>query len=110
MWWGGVEQNGWGIATLQQYGSLFSVWFTYDAGGAPVWFVMPAGDWLDSATYAGRIYRTTGSAWAGTAYDASAFKSADAGSFRLRFDGDHATFDYVIDGRGASLALSRQPF
>lgn len=110
MWWGGAAQNGWGIATLQQYGSLFSVWFTYDAGGAPTWFVMPSGDWIDNATYAGRLYRTTGSPWAGATYDASVFKSTDAGSFRMHFDGDNATFNYVVDGQGGSVALSRQPF
>src|SRR2546423_11717949 len=42
MWWGGAAQNGWGIAVLQQYRSLFAVWFPYDASGAPTWFVMPA--------------------------------------------------------------------
>lgn len=110
MWWGGAAQNGWGIAVVQQYGSFFSAWFTYDASGAPTWFVMPSGDWIDSATYAGRIYRTSGSPWAGSVYDASAFKSTDAGSFRIHFDGDNATFNYVIDGQGGSLALSRQPF
>jgi hypothetical protein len=110
MWWGGTAQNGWGMAVLEQYASLFSVWFTYDASGAPTWFVMPSGQWIDAQTYVGRIYRTSGSAWAGTAYDASAFKSTDAGSFRVRFAGDNATFDYVIDGQAGSLALSRQPF
>lgn len=110
MWWGGTAQNGWGIAVLQQYGSFFSVWFTYDASGAPTWFVMPAGQWIDNATYAGRIYRTSGSPWVGTAYDASVFKSTDAGSFRIHFDGGNATFNYVIDGQSGSLALSRQPF
>ena len=112
MWWGGTAQNGWGIAVLQQYGSLFSVWFTYDASGAPTWFVMPAGnwDWTDSQSYIGRIYRTSGAPWGAGPYDASAFNSTDAGSFRIRFDGDNATFSYVIDGQGGSLALSRQPF
>jgi hypothetical protein len=105
-----MAQNGWGLAVLQQYASLFAVWFTYDASGAPTWFVMPAGSWTNAQTYAGRIYRTTGSAWAGAAYDAAAFKSSDAGSFSLRFDGDDASFDYVIDGQPGSIALSRQPF
>ena len=110
MWWGGAAQNGWGLALLQQYRSLFAVWFTYDASGAPTWLVMPSGGWIDGASYTGRIYRTSGSPWLGAAYDASKLAILDAGSFRLRFSGDAATFDYVVDGHPGSLPLARQPF
>jgi hypothetical protein len=110
MWWGGAAQNGWGMAMLQQYRTLFGVWFTYDAQGAPTWFVLPSGFWSDASTYEGRVYRTTGSPWLGAAYDAHAFRSADAGPFRLRFSGAGARLDYSIDGRSGSLELDRQPF
>ena len=110
MWWGGAEQNGWGMALLQQYRTMFAVWFTYDAGGAPTWFVMPTGSWSDASTYQGRIYRAAGSPWLGKAYDPRAFRTTDVGNFRFRFDGDGATFDYTIDGRSGTMPLSRQPF
>lgn len=110
MWWGGPEQNGWGMALLQQYRTIFAVWFTYDAAGAPTWFVMPSGSWSDASTYQGRIYRASGSPWLGKAYDARAFRTTDVGTFRFRFSGDTATFDYTIDGRSGTMALSRQPF
>jgi lipoprotein-anchoring transpeptidase ErfK/SrfK len=110
MWWGGMAQDGWGVALLQQYRALFAVWFTYDASGAPTWLVMPSGDWTDAQTYAGRIYRTHGSPWPGASYDASKLQTTDVGSFRLRFAGDGATFNYVVDGQGGSLPLARQPF
>ncbi len=112
MWWGGASQNGWGVALLQQYGTLFGVWFTYDASGAPTWFVMPAGAWKDSAatTWEGRLYRTTGSPWIGAAYDAAKLASSDAGSFSIRFDGPNATFTYTIDGKVGTMALMRQAF
>ncbi len=111
MWWGGAPQNGWGIAILQQYGALFAIWFTYDASGSPSWFVMPSGSWTAENTYEGRIYRTSGSRWLAMAYNTSAFRVSDVGSFRIRFSGnDTATFEYVIDGRGGTLQLSRQPF
>jgi hypothetical protein len=110
MWWGGPQQNGWGIAVLQQYRTLFSVWFTYDATGAPTWLVMPAGYWSDASTYEGRIYRTSGSTWLGRAYDPAAFRLADVGTFRMRFAGDNVTFDYVIEGRSGTMPLVRQPF
>ena len=110
MWWGGFAQNGWGIAVLKQHRTLFSVWFTYDASGAPTWFVMPTGYWSDTSTYEGHIYRTTGSPWVGRAYDASALQVFDVGAFRYRFGIEGASFDYIIDGKGATMALTRQPF
>lgn len=110
MWWGGASQNGWGIAVLQQYRSLFAIWFTYDAAGEPTWYVMPSGSWSDARTWQGRIYRTTGSAWVGQPYDPSRLTTTDVGSFRLHFSGDTATFDYTIDGKSGTLPIQRQPF
>ena len=111
MWWGGAQQNGWGIALLQQYKSLFAVWFTYDANGVPTWFVMPAGTWATLSSYEGRIYRATGSPWLGQPYDPNKLAPVDVGSFKFRFDASGAaSFDYSVDGRGATLPLSRQGF
>ena len=63
MWWGGAAQSGWGMAMLQQYRTLFAVWFTYDAAGLPTWMVMPTGFWPDASTYEGRVLRASGSPW-----------------------------------------------
>jgi hypothetical protein len=110
MWWGGPQQNGWGIAVLQQYRTLFAVWFTYDASGAPTWLVMPSGFWSDAQTYEGRIYRATGASWLGHAYDPAAFRTFDVGTFRMRFAGDNATFEYLIEAKSGTMPLTRQPF
>jgi len=110
MWWGGFAQNGWGIAVLKQQRTLFSVWFTYDATGAPTWFVMPSGYWSDATTYEGHIYRTSGSPWVGQPYDVNALKVSEVGGFRYRFGIEGATFDYLIDGKSGTMALVRQPF
>ncbi|HXZ49529.1 MAG TPA: hypothetical protein VEG27_10935 [Usitatibacter sp.] len=112
MWWGGLEQDGWGLALLQQYRSVFGVWFTYDASGAPTWFVMPAGTWSDAQTWRGTIYRTTGSPWLGQPYDASALRTTAVGTFALRFsDGaGAAAFDYAIGAGAGSVPIVRQPF
>ncbi len=110
MWWGGDAQNGWGIAVLQQFRTLFSVWFTYDPDGSPTWFVMPQGFWSDAQTYEGRIYRAAGSPWLGHDYNAAALRLTDAGSFKMRFTADNASFEYLIDGKAGSLPFRRQPF
>lgn len=111
MWWGGSQQNGWGIAILQQFGTIFAAWFTYNEKGEPTWFVMPAGSWTAVDTFEGRIYRTSSSRWLAMAYNTSSFRVADVGSFRVRFtSADTATFDWTIDGRSGTLPLSRQKF
>ena len=111
MWWGGPAQNGWGLAILQQYRTLFATWFTYDATGAPTWYVMPSGFWPDAQTYAGRIYRASSSPWLGVPYDVTKFTTRDVGTFQLRFtDSGAATFSYSIDGRSGTMPLTRTPF
>jgi hypothetical protein len=110
MWWGGASQNGWGIAIHEQPGALFSVWLTYGDDGNPTWFVMPGGAWTGANEYSGQIYRTRSSAWLQTPYDATKLQVIPVGSYRLRFNGDTAAFDYSIDARSGTLSLSRQPF
>ena len=111
MWWGGLAQNGWGIAIMEQPGGLFSVWFTYGADGRPTWFVMPEGRWIDGSTFSGTIYRTRSSPWVSREYDASRLQVGAVGSFTYRFEGrDRALFEYEVDGRRGVLPLERQPF
>ncbi len=111
MWWGGVEQNGWGVAIQEQFGGLFAVWFTYEDDGTPTWFVMPGGEWRDASTYAGTMYRTSSSPWVATPYDASKLKVGAVGPYVLRFqDSTHATLEYSVFGRTGTLSLTRQPF
>ena len=109
MWWGGLSQNGWGIAILEQFGNLFSVWFTYDEDGKPTWFVMPGGEWKDSTTFSGTIYRTSGSAWLERPYDASQLRVGAVGTYSFRFaTKDRATFEHSVDGRSGAADITRQ--
>lgn len=110
MWWGGTYEKGWGIAILQQYASLFIVWFTYDATGSPTWFVMPTVNLASDGSYNGHVYRTTGSPWLGQPYDPTKLQVIDAGTFTLLFSGDFGTFAYNVDGHNAILSLTRQKF
>jgi hypothetical protein len=111
MWWGGSTQSGWGISVAQQQATLFAVWYSYDDRGYPTWVVMPGGSWTSASTYEGRIYRTHASGWVGQAYDPSKLTVTDVGSYRFQFSGTSATFQYTLDGRSGTLALSRQaPF
>ena len=112
LWWGGMTQNGWGLAVLQSGRTLFSLWFTYDENGTATWFVMPGGFWSDSHTYQGRLFRATGSPWLGRDYDASVHRTTDVGAYQIAFAEDGtATFRYnITGGAGGALPLTRIPF
>jgi hypothetical protein len=105
MYWGGAAQDGWGLTVIQQEQTLFPVWFTYDAAGAPVWYIMPGGTWGDGGyEYTGRLFRTTSSSWLG-GYNAAALKTMDVGSFRINFRSP-VTFEYTADGKTGSMPIS----
>lgn len=111
MWWGGIEQNGWGFSLMEQPGNLFGVWFTYDASGAPTWLFVPGGSWTGPTMFEGDLYRALGAPWIGVPYDAGALRIEAAG--RLRMDAASLTrlrVEYEADGHRGVLSLERQPF
>jgi hypothetical protein len=118
MWWGGPEQNGWGVAIIQKGDTLFSLWFTYFdqhvAGvdpGRPSWFVLPGGRWSAANVYEGRIYRPLGAFWLERPFRSGALSYPDHGPYRLTFtDANHAVLEYTAVGRQDSLSLVRQGF
>ena len=85
-WWGGVAQNGWGVAINQQYRTIFAVWYTYDPVGRTVWYLVPGGEWIAANVYRGAAYRTTSSAWLGAIYNPAAFVANSAGTVTFTFN------------------------
>jgi hypothetical protein len=111
LWWGGASQDGWGLVINQQYRTLFCVWYTYDTAGRTTWYVIPGGTWTTASTFTGTVFRTTGSAWVGAAYDPGALTVTAAGTLTLEFgDANHVTMSYSVDGITQSKILTRQPF
>ena len=111
LWWGGTAQNGWGVAISQQYRTLFSVWYTYDSSGRTVWYVIPGGSWTAANVFTGAAYRTTGSPWAGAAYNPAAFTAQAVGTVTFTFtDINNGVMSYTIDGVSGSKPITRQPF
>lgn len=113
LWWGGPQQNGWGIAIAQQHRSIFAVWFGYDEDGETTWFVLPDGRFGTDAEFHGALYATRGARWLGAEFDASAVKATAVADVRMLFrDRDRLQLDlWPRDGSRASrLELTRQPF
>lgn len=115
MWWGGMEQDGWGISITQQTGILFSAWYTYGLDGRSTWYAMPNGTW-SGTTYSGPFYSTTGSAWLGAAYESNALTITEAGTMSLNFATDGSammTYSFTsgpFAGTTQSRPIARQAF
>jgi len=115
LWWNPLE-SGWGLALHQNaLRSLFGAWFVYGAGGEPEWYTLQGGQWTDSTTWSGVIYRTTGPFFAGPGYDPRLVLVQAAGTatldFRIR-DGEDgsARFTYTIGGATTTKVIERMRF
>lgn len=115
LWWNPLE-SGWGLALHQSaLRSLFGGWFVYGPGGEPVWYTLQGGQWTDSTTWRGAIYRTTGPSFAGPDYDPRLVLVQAAGTatldFRIR-EGEEgrARFTYTLGGVTTTKTISRMVF
>ena len=110
MWWNPAE-SGWGMSIVQHATrTLFAVWYTYGLDGKRTWYVLPSGTWVDSRTYSGTIYATSGPA-ANAVFDASRVRTTAVGNATLRFtDSSNGTFTFNINGLSGSKLITRQPF
>ena len=110
MWWGGQQENGWGMNISQQGSVLFPVWYTYDASGRATWFVMPGGKW-NGATYTGDLYQPNSSAWLGCQYMSGQFVPNKVGQLSLTFtDQNTATVTFEVNGVVRTNSIVRQAF
>jgi hypothetical protein len=110
MWWGGTEQNGWGMNISHQGSVLFPVWYTYDESGRNTWYTMPGGRWT-GATYTGDLYRSTSSAWLGVPYNVALFTPVKVGQISVTFiDENTATVTFNVSGVVRTGTISRQPY
>ncbi|MBL8520181.1 MAG: hypothetical protein JNK75_05865, partial [Betaproteobacteria bacterium] len=108
-------QNGWGLSITQQQRNLFGAWYTYDAGGATTWFVMPAGTWTGNS-YAGKLYATSNGPWVGVPYNAATLQVQEVGTLTFNFTSATAgTMTYAFTagpfaGVNQTKSIVRQPF
>ncbi len=110
MWWGGTSQNGWGVVLTQQYHNIFAAWYTYNASGKTVWYVMPDGQWTGN-TYSGALYGTHGSPVIGAAYNPAALVVGQVGTLSISFtDPNNASMTYTVNGVTQTKSISRLPF
>ena len=86
---------------------------SYDAAGAPTWYVMPGGAWTNDTRFEGDLYATTGSDW--RVHDFTPGTVTKVGRLSMTFTSNTAgTLEYTItDATGPhniSKAMQKQQF
>jgi lysyl endopeptidase len=112
LWWGGDAQSGWGLNIIQHATrNIFAVWYTYDASGRMMWYVLPGGTWTSPNVFSGTLYATTGPPANAATFNADAVKRTAVGSGTLTFsDANNGNFAFLINGVTGSKPITRQPF
>jgi hypothetical protein len=88
LWWN-PYQSGWGVNIAHQGDTLFATYYTYDANGKGVWYVMPNTVKYDAGTqftgYTGPMAVATGPAFDSPSWDASKVKLTNMGDISFLF-------------------------
>lgn len=110
IWWNAGE-SGWGINFAHQGDVIFGTLFTYDSERKPLWLILSEGRKQPSGSYAGTLYRTTGSR-----FDANPFPPigpsniTPVGQMRVTFAGTGATLEYDVNGAAVTKSIAKQVF
>jgi len=101
MWWGGLDQNGWGLSLDEQNDRLFGVLYVYGNAGEPEWFVIANGAWnATHTTFSAAVHRPLSPSGQGEV----------AGSASLTFTAQGAGLvEYNIDGVSGTKRITRMP-
>jgi lysyl endopeptidase len=112
MYWNSQE-SGWGFNVNHQGDTIFATLFTYDAAGNPMWLVLANGARQGAgSTFAGDLYRTTGSPFNVVPYVPSAASDVVAvGTMTVTFSGTgNAALSYSVNGVPVTKAITKQIF
>jgi len=112
LWWNApaASERGWGINIAHQGDTIFATWFTYDAGGKAMWFVMTAPK-SAPGIYSGTLYATTGPSFDAPVFDPNQVVSTPVGNATLVFtDVNNGSFSYAVNGSSQTKAITREVF
>jgi predicted dienelactone hydrolase len=112
LWWAapaGIE-SGWGINLTHQGDIIFGTWFTYGIDGKPLWLVVAAEKTAPNA-YSGKLFTATGPPFNVEPFDPAKVIATEVGTASFTFaDGNHADFDYTVNGARQVKAITREVF
>ena len=115
LWWGGPQENGWGVGISQIGDRMFVGMFLYGlwtTAGSPAWLVMPGGSWDAShTTFIGDVYVPSGSSYLD--YHANQLSVGQPVlKGKLTFNGSSSARLELVDRAGTAQGktIVRQPF
>jgi hypothetical protein len=107
LWWNASE-SGWGINFAHAGSTIFATWFTFDANGAPTWYVTTMNNGGAGTTYTGQLFTETATPFGVTPFVAN--QPIPAGSASVAFaNGNSAAFSYTIGAVSKTKQLTHQP-
>jgi hypothetical protein len=113
LWWNAPagSEPGWGINLTHQGDTIFASWFTFGLDGAPLWLVAAAAR-TSPNVYTGTLVKAvSGPAFKADPFDPVKVNGTPTGKVTLTFaDGNHAAFDYSVDGIAQTKEITREIF
>jgi cyclophilin family peptidyl-prolyl cis-trans isomerase len=111
LWWGGIDESGWGMSLTQQSDIMFATIFTYDDSGFPKWFVV-SNCAVQADGCSGEVFRITrGTSVLDEWQDLDTDDINAVGNVSINFlDNNQATMTLDIDGVSATRQIVRQEF
>jgi hypothetical protein len=113
LWWRSPSgsESGWGVNVAHQGDILFATWFTYDAAGHGIWFVMSRGEKVAPNRYSGKLYRASGPSFSASPWNESQVRSTEVGSATFAFsDAANGTFTTTVGGVTQAKPITRFVF
>jgi alpha-tubulin suppressor-like RCC1 family protein len=110
LWWNQTE-SGWGISVTQHSAMMFLAWYTYDAIGNPVWYVMSSCPVINNNACSGDIYQVVGGTSLIVPWNSSTKAVTTAGTGSLTFyDNNNGVLNYTLNGTAGVKGITRQVF
>jgi hypothetical protein len=89
---------------------LVAFWHTYDVDGRDMWLELTDGHWTDDLTFAGKLHRSTGTAFS-LPDNAAQDTDVVVGTATLTFtDANNGTFAFDVNGSKGSFTITRAVF
>ena len=109
LWWN-ENESGWGIALTHQGAIVFATIYTYDAAGAPAWYVA-SNCAVSAGACTGDLYHVTGGTAPTSAWNPASLVITKVGTLTVTFNqGAMASLAIVLDGASGAKQVTRQPF
>ena len=108
LWWAGEAESGWGMSVTQHSGTIFVAIFTYDAAGAPTWYVM-SNCAVVGNTCNGKLYSVTGGRPPTASWVTGGLAVVEVGDASLVFtDANNGVFNFLINNVAGRKVIQRQ--